>query len=95
MARNWVLHCYRDYKFKIELLIPLNILEEKAPTEAYSKSLIILDVRLPLGRSGLLVNYQTPERMIMLSGVLDPTGYTAGEERNAGDTGTLLGMQCS
>lgn len=31
----------------------------------------------------------------MLSGVLDPTGYTAGEERNAGDTGTLLGMQCS
>lgn len=44
MARNWVLHCYRDYKSKIELLIPLNILEEKAPTEAYSKSLIILDV---------------------------------------------------
>lgn len=52
-------------------------------------------LRLPLGRSGLLVNYQTPERMIMLSGVLDPTGYTAGEERNAGDSGTLLGMQCS
>lgn len=52
-------------------------------------------LRLPLGRSGLLVNYQTPERMIMLSGVLDPTGYTAGEERNARDSGTLLGMQCS
>ena len=74
---------------------PWMFLEENSPLGLIGRVWLYWKLRLPRGHPGLLVNSQSQDGTILLSGVTAPTKQPHSGRRNAGGIRTVLGTQCS